>query len=92
MKKTLRIIVKGRVQGVGYRWFTRQAARELGITGFVRNLMNGDVEVVAQGEEEVLNQFIQELRQGPAFAYVTDLKTEELDLPEDKYKSFEVAF
>jgi len=92
MKKSLRIIVKGRVQGIGYRWFARQAARELGITGFVRNLMNGDVEVVAQGEEEVLNQFIQELSQGPAFAYVTDLKTEELDLPEDQYKSFEVAF
>lgn len=92
MKKTLRIIVKGRVQGVGYRWFARQAARELGLTGFVRNLINGDVEVVAQGEEEVLNHFIQQLSQGPAFAYVTEVQTEELDIPEDRYKSFEIAF
>ncbi len=92
MKKTLRIIVKGRVQGVGYRWFARQAARDLGLTGFVRNLVNGDVEVVAQGEEELLNQLIKELNQGPAFAHVTELQTEELDLPEDRYKSFEIAF
>ncbi|MHB2156554.1 acylphosphatase [Calditrichota bacterium GD2] len=92
MKKTLKIIVKGRVQGVGYRWFARQAAHELGLTGYVRNLPDGNVEVVAQGEEAVLNQFIQELNRGPGFAYVVDMDIEELDIPSDKYRSFEIAF
>ncbi len=92
MKKTLQIFVKGRVQGVGYRWFARNVARELGLTGFVRNLPNGDVEVVAQGDEEVLNQFILELQRGPAFAHVVDVQIKELDLPADKFRSFEIAF
>ena len=85
-------MVKGRVQGVGYRWFARQVARELGVKGFVRNLPNGDVEVVAQGEEEVLNLLIRELNRGPAFAHVVDMEIKELDLPPDRYHSFEVAF
>ncbi len=92
MKKTLKIIVQGRVQGVGYRWFAREAARNLGIKGFVRNLPNGDVEIVAQGTPEVLDQFIQELSRGPAFAHVVNLEIEELNLPEDRYRSFEIAF
>ncbi len=92
MKKTLKIIVQGRVQGVGYRWFAREAARNLGIKGFVRNLQNGDVEIVAQGTPEVLDQFIQELSRGPAFAHVVNLEIEELNLPEDRYRSFEIAF
>ncbi len=92
MKKAVHIIVKGRVQGVGYRWFAKQVARELGIAGFVRNLPNGDVEVVAVGEEESLERFIAQLNKGPAFAYVTDLQIDPLPLEQAPYRSFEVTF
>jgi len=92
MKKALHIIVQGRVQGVGYRWFAREAANRLNINGFVRNLPNGDVEVVAVGEEENIDQFVLELKRGPAFAYVTNMKMQPLSPDEATYDSFEVTF
>ncbi len=48
--ESLRFIVRGRVQGVGYRYFARKSAESLGLTGFARNLADGSVEVVAEGE------------------------------------------
>jgi acylphosphatase len=60
-----RFLVSGRVQGVGYRLFAARAARDLGITGFARNLDNGQVEVVGQGSDEDLRRFEALLRQGP---------------------------
>ncbi len=92
MKKTLHIIVKGRVQGVGYRWFAKERARECNITGFVRNLYNGDVEVVAQGEENDLSRFLEELNRGPAFAHVVEMQVDEIEIDQNKYSSFEIAF
>ena len=92
MKKAFHIVVKGRVQGVGYRWFTRQVAQQLGIAGFVRNLPNGDVEVVAVGEEEALESFIAQLKKGPGFAYVSDMVIDPIPLDEAPYHSFEVTF
>ncbi|MCS7265689.1 MAG: acylphosphatase [Armatimonadetes bacterium] len=74
-KARMRAIVKGIVQGVGYRYFAvYQAQRIGGIVGFVRNLRDGNVEVVAEGERERLEQFLQELRKGPRAAHVTDLE------------------
>jgi acylphosphatase len=68
-----RYLVSGRVQGVGYRYFVMRAAESLGITGFVRNLVDGRVEVVAEGPEELLAELEQQLRQGPAFAAVSSV-------------------
>jgi len=65
-----RYYVKGRVQGVGYRYFVLRQAEALGIAGFARNLPDGRVEVVAEGPDEVLEAFEERLRQGPAFAAV----------------------
>jgi acylphosphatase len=65
--------VAGRVQGVGYRYFAMRSAEALGLTGFVRNLADGRVEVVGEGLEQVLAEFEQKLRQGPAFAAVESL-------------------
>lgn len=70
MTAAFRYLVSGRVQGVGYRYFAMRAADTLGITGFVRNLVDGRVEVVGEGPEEVLAEFEEKLRQGPAFAAV----------------------
>jgi acylphosphatase len=64
--KTVSITVKGRVQGVFYRQSTKEKAVELGITGKVSNLDNGDVQIIASGSEEKIDQFIEWCRQGPS--------------------------
>ncbi len=68
-----RYIVQGRVQGVGYRYFTRRQAEALGITGYARNRPDGSVEVVAEGTDEALRDFEARLRAGPDFASVSGL-------------------
>jgi len=68
-----RYLVRGRVQGVGYRYFVMREAGALGVSGFARNLPDGSVEVVAEGGDEVLAAFEGRLREGPSFARVTDL-------------------
>ncbi len=79
------------VQGVGYRFFCRREAAARGITGYVKNLLNGDVEVLAEGEEELVGHFIKVLRTGPHFSHVQDLNITTLP-SEDKYKNFEIEF
>ena len=69
-----RIWVSGRVQGVGFRWFTRHAARDLGLTGRVRNLPDGRVEVEAAGSPERLDALRERLRQGPPGSRVSGLE------------------
>lgn len=73
-----RIRVSGRVQGVGFRWFTRKAARELGLTGQVRNLPDGRVEVEVAGDPQQLAAFRERLREGPPGSRVTDLDEQEM--------------
>jgi acylphosphatase len=74
-----RYLVRGRVHGVGYRYFTFEAASRHGIRGFARNLSDGRVEVVAEGEDNRLARFLDELREGPPAARVEAL--EETELP-----------
>jgi acylphosphatase len=69
-----RYLVSGHVQGVGYRYFTMQAAESLGIAGFARNLEDGRVEVVAEGGDDALGSFEEKLRQGPSFSSVSNLE------------------
>jgi len=72
--KTIKIIVKGRVQGVFFRKSTCKQAISLGLKGYVRNLPDGNVEVVAQGDEKRLGNLIAFCRKGPEGALVTDLE------------------
>jgi len=67
-------IVSGRVQGVGFRWFVDHEARQLGLAGWVRNNVDGSVEVLAMGSEEQLAALGQKLRQGPRAARVDDVR------------------
>lgn len=85
------IIVQGFVQGVGYRFFAIQKAREYGITGYVQNLPDENVFVVAEGEKGILNDFIKDLKIGPPSARVKkiDIKFSEND---KGYKNFSVKF
>ena len=72
-KARLHAIVKGLVQGVGYRFFVIRRAELLGLTGWVKNLPDGTVEVVAEGDRELLEELIKELWKGPSAAQVADV-------------------
>ena len=67
------LIIKGKVQGVFFRATAKDVADEIGITGWVRNTMDGNVEIVASGNKEQLDRFIEWCRQGPPKAVVTDV-------------------
>jgi len=66
----------GHVQGVGFRYFVRQQAEALPITGWVRNISDGRVEVLAEGERDVLESFLVAIRRGPSGSTVTDVVVE----------------
>jgi acylphosphatase len=76
MRKRMRVLVSGRVQGVGYRAFVVRFARALGLHGSVRNLPTGQVEVIAEGDEPSLSHLLSLLRQGPPASRVTDVQAE----------------
>ena len=71
--KRVRVIVSGRVQGVGFRYFATEKANELQLTGMVRNLRNGGVEVIAEGEEGALEALVEDLKTGPISARVEQM-------------------
>jgi len=74
MYKTADILVLGRVQAVGYRLFAKRSADYLNVTGFVQNLSDGTVKIVASGDEACLALFFEKLREGPRWAIVKDIK------------------
>lgn len=74
--KRVHIIISGYVQGVCFRYFTKIKARNLRLKGFVRNVPNGDVEVIAEGNEKELDELIEFCRKGPALSCVANLKIE----------------
>jgi len=68
--KRLHAYIYGRVQGVGFRYFTEKRADLYGLTGWVRNLPDGRVEVIAEGDEMLLREFLEDLKKGPPLAKV----------------------
>lgn len=73
-------LVRGRVQGVGFRWWTRHRAEDLGLTGSVENLPDGSVRVMARGPRAALDRFEAALRDGPSVARVEGLEDVPVDL------------
>ncbi|MBT8489401.1 MAG: acylphosphatase [Gemmatimonadetes bacterium] len=74
-------VIRGRVQGVGFRWWTRQTASALGVVGAVENLPDGTVRVVARAESETLSRFADKLRRGPPLARVESVEEASVELP-----------
>ncbi len=91
MKARLHAIVSGRVQGVFFRDNTRDEANKLGLTGWIRNLNDGRVEVVAEGEKEKLEQLLSYLHRGPLIAKVTSVQANWRDF-KGEFTDFEVRF
>ena len=85
-----RWIIRGRVQGVGFRWFVMREAERLKLGGFARNLADGSVEVVSQGPDAALDTLEGHLRRGPSHVRVEGVErlqvSGELDMP----RSFEI--
>lgn len=73
-RKAVHLLIKGRVQGVGYRDWTRTKARMLGIDGWVRNLSTGEVEALAAGPPGALENLLAACRSGPPSARVVDIE------------------
>ncbi|MFT8352791.1 acylphosphatase [Clostridium saccharoperbutylacetonicum] len=85
------IIVNGRVQGVGFRYFLQLTASKLNLTGWCKNLMNGDVEIEVQGLEQNVFSFISEIKKGNGFARVYDFDLKDISVVKDE-KKFSVKY
>jgi acylphosphatase len=86
----LRITVRGRVQGVGFRWFVREIARRADLAGWVRNCPDGSVELAASGSEDALMRLLDALRRGPDHARVDEVRQCPLDTDEGLTRPFAV--
>ena len=87
--ETRRFLVTGRVQGVGFRWFVEREARTIGVAGWVRNNLDGTVEVLASGTRQQLSALSSKLRQGPRAARVDNVDESEARPVED-LKTFRI--
>ena len=90
--KELRILrIHGKVQGVGYRFFATRVARRLGLKGHIQNLRDGSVEAMVEGEGTAIDEWIEELREGPRFAEVSRIDQEKRDY-RGTFGDFDVKF
>jgi acylphosphatase len=89
MKIARRYVIAGRVQGVGFRWFTHDAAAREGVHGWVRNLADGRVEVVAEGEPDAIDRLEAAVRRGPSYARVERFDVED-QVPTGRATGFEI--
>ncbi len=89
--KRVHLILSGKVHEVTFRDFIRKEAEKGDITGFVRNLQDGTVEVVGEGDEDKLKIFVRECKRGPLLAFVKEAK-ETYSEPTGEYDGFSIRF
>jgi acylphosphatase len=85
----VKLLISGRVQGVGFRYYIARNAWDLNINGYAKNLFNGDVEIYAEGSKELLNEFIKRAKLGPSHALVEKTSEQWLDF-KNKYDNFDI--
>ncbi|MBW2963951.1 acylphosphatase [Candidatus Woesearchaeota archaeon] len=91
--KRKRLLLKGKVQGVFFRDFAKQNANKLGIVGYAKNLKSGELEIVAQGEEKKLDDFLKLCRRGPIFAKVASVELNDEDIDDEgEYEYFDIHY
>jgi acylphosphatase len=82
------IIISGRVQGVGFREFLRRETSMIGgLSGYAKNLKDGNLEIFVKGDEEKIKKLIEKCKKGPLLSSIKDIKIEDVEL-EDDYDSF----
>jgi acylphosphatase len=89
--KRVHVTITGQVQGVWFRASTADKARELGVNGYVRNLPDGNVELVAAGENRKVDALIEWAKEGPPLANVDEVRVEPLDTDEE-FSGFGIAY
>jgi acylphosphatase len=90
--KEMRIIrIHGKVQGVGYRFFATRVARRLGLKGAIQNLRDGTVEAKVEGDGEKIDEWLEQLKEGPRYAEVTKIDQEKKDFT-GSLPDFDVSF
>ncbi|MFA6357646.1 MAG: acylphosphatase [Candidatus Omnitrophota bacterium] len=90
MKKQLHLIYSGRVQGIGFRYTVADRAKQQGLVGWVRNLDDLRVEIVAEAKEDALNRFLQDVNQHFS-GYISEVKTEWLPAA-GQFRDFQIVF
>ncbi len=91
MKARAHVLVSGMVQGVFFRYHTRELAQRLGLRGWVRNMPDDRVEAVFEGEKEAVERMLEFCRRGPSGARVSDIETK-WEQPGGEFSSFEVRY
>jgi acylphosphatase len=88
----LHLLISGRVQMVGFRFFTVNLAQKYGLSGWVKNLYDGRVEIEAEGSRQTLTMFLEDIRIGPRSAHVSNVLEQWSEIESRKHSSFTVAF
>lgn len=83
------LLIRGHVQGVSFRYYTRQQALAKGVCGWVRNLWDGRVEAVLQGDESSVQEVIRWCKRGPTSAHVDEVRVE-WETPQEEFSKFEI--
>lgn len=79
-QRKVHIVVKGMVQGVGFRYYTRAVGQELGISGWVKNLSSGDVEILGAGNSGHIDEFVRRISKGPPHSHVTHMDVSDVSM------------
>ncbi len=91
MKEMRLIRIHGKVQGVGYRFFATRVARRLGLKGYIQNNRDGSVEAAVEGEQDAIDEWLEELKEGPRYAEVTKIDQESKEFT-GRLPDFDVKF
>jgi len=89
--KRVRVLFSGNVQGVGFRYATIHIARQYEVSGYVKNLDDGCVEVVAEGDERTLREFVAAIESGPLRHYIRSAAAE-FGVPRGEFKNFDIRY
>ena len=91
MKEQRHLRIHGKVQGVGYRFYATRVARRMGLKGWIQNNRDGSVEALVVGEKQAIDDWVEEIREGPRYSEVTKIDSESREFT-GKLPDFDVKF
>ncbi len=89
--KKYRFIISGLVQGVGFRWYCQRIAKKLGLVGWVKNLSDGNVEVLVEGEESIIKEFLSQLKTDYLGRNISNIEIIE-EMSKGEFEDFDIKF